>query len=392
MTAVAVSAQLGGTERVLLDLATHAVSLDVDLRVLVPIDGPLVARLGDIGIPTDVVPGSNAMLRSSQQAGYLWSATPAIGGLVSWARKLERHPYLFPGVLAYTIGFKAHLAVAMAQARPSVWHLHEFPPERTGRTWRALAHRLPNALVANSEAVGGAWASANPSAPKHGTTVVLNGVDLTRFQPHTPTKWIHDKLGISRERRLIGMPAVLARWKGHLEVIEAFRAIQGEFPDTDLVLVGGSIYDTLAEQRYAKQLKDVLESSRSRIHLLPFQHKIERVFPEFDLTVHYSVRPEAFGRVIVESMASGVPVVAADEGGPKEILGTNADEVGWLATPRKPEVLASVLRGALSQPATELADMGVRSRERAESHFASRRFAGEMADLFRLVACPPPMR
>ena len=380
------SAQLGGTERVLLDLATHAASLGVDLRVLVPIDGPLVARLGEIGIPTDVVPGSNAMLRSSQQARYLWSAAPAVTGLVSWARKLERHPYLCPGVIAYTIGFKAHLAVAMAQTRPSVWHLHEFPPERTGRAWRALAHRLPVALVANSEAVGAAWASAKPLAPRHGTTVVLNGVDLTRFQPRAPTKWIHDELGISRERRLVGMPAVLARWKGHMEVIEAFRAIQGQVPETDLVLVGGSIYDTLAEQRYAKQLKDVLGSSNSRVHLLPFQHQIERVFPEFDLTVHYSLRPEPFGRVILESMASGVPVVAADEGGPKEILGTSAEEVGWLAAPRKPDVLASVLRAALGQPAAVLTDMGARSRKRAEAHFSSRRFAGEMAELFRLVA------
>lgn len=392
MTAVAVSAQLGGTERVLLDLATHAASLDVDLRVLVPIDGPLVARLGEIGIPTDVVPGSHALLRSSQQEGYLWSAAPAVAGLISWARKLERHPYLFPGVLAYTIGFKAHLAVAMAQTRPSVWHLHEFPPARTGRAWRALAHRLPDALVANSEAVGAAWASATPHAPRHGTTVVLNGIDLTQFQPRTPTKWIHDELGIPRERRLVGMPAVLARWKGHMEVIEAFRAVQGEFPETDLVLVGGSIYDTLAEQRYAKQLKDVLESSHSRIHLLPFQQQIERVFPEFDITVHYSLRSEPFGRVILESMASGVPVVAADEGGPKEILGTSAEEVGWLATPRKPDVLASVLRSALGKPASALADMGARSRKRAEAHFSSSRFAGEIAELFRLVAPARPRK
>ena len=136
--------------------------------------------------------------------------------------------------------------------------------------------------------------------------------------------------------------------------------------------MGGSIYDTAAEKRYSKAVRDEIlktgtgefravmdmperrkaklsdsrsddtttsadvqpkvqpevlpevlpfHSDRLRVHRLNYQRKIERVYPEFDIVVHYSTRPEAFGRVIVEAMASGIPVIAANEGGPVEILG-----------------------------------------------------------------------
>jgi len=51
VTALAASAQLGGTERVLLDFAARAFEHDVVLRVLTPKDGPLIDILNQIGVP-----------------------------------------------------------------------------------------------------------------------------------------------------------------------------------------------------------------------------------------------------------------------------------------------------------------------------------------------------
>ena len=69
VTAVTVSSQLGGTERVLLDLARHAADLGLALRVVVPRDGPLVALLNAHHVPTTVVPAPATLLASSQQPG-----------------------------------------------------------------------------------------------------------------------------------------------------------------------------------------------------------------------------------------------------------------------------------------------------------------------------------
>jgi glycosyltransferase involved in cell wall biosynthesis len=187
------------------------------------------------------------------------------------------------------------------------------------------------------------------------------------------------------------MPAVFARWKGHEAVIEAFRLLENQFPDVHLVFVGGSIYDTVAEREFGESLARLISGS-ARVHTLPFQSNIERVYPELDLAIHYSLRPEPFGRVILEAMASAVPVIAAREGGPLEILGMDAVGAdgrpsvhhlavgGWLVAPREPATLAATIRSALASSPEELSRIGQLGRIRAEDHFSARAFARNVAD------------
>jgi glycosyltransferase involved in cell wall biosynthesis len=401
VAAIGASGQLGGTERVLLDLAANADDLGVDLRVVLPKGGPLIAALAERGVPAAVVEAPPRLLRSSQQPGHLWTAAPALFGLLQWSKRLRDHEFISNADLIYTISFKPHLAAVLGRLRPAVWHLHEFPPESTGGFWRFLARRIPDALIANSAAVAESWGP--PTAlPPYRLTAVCNGVDLDRFTPRRPTKWIHERLGIPPDRRLIGMPAVLAGWKGQREVVEAFRLIQDEFSDVDLVFVGGAIYDSVAEREYAAEIEELVggrgegrgergegRPAPPRVHLVPFQEDIEGVYPEFDVTVHYSTRPEPFGRVVLESMACGVPVIAADEGGPREILGGKGEGGGgWLVEPRNPEALARGLRDVLERSREELRVTGERGRRRAKELFSSRRFAEEVVAVFRSASVP----
>ena len=411
VTAVAASAQLGGTERVLLDFANRAFEHDIALSVVTPANGPLVEILDNIGVPTAIVPGPTLMLRGSQQAGKLWSLPPALLGILSWSRRLAKHELLRDADVVYSVAFKPHLALALSRCHPVVWHLHEFPPEMTGRLWRTLARRIPDRLIANSTAVGESWAVGQSGTVDDRTAVVPNGVNLDRFKPAEQTHWIHDRLGIPHDRRLVGMPAVFARWKGQLEVIKAFELAAERFPDVHLVVVGGSIYDTVSERDYGRELESQIATSNTgewaipdlqagkgekgkgksglgdsklveRVHLLPFQSKIERAYPEFDLVVHYSLRPEPFGRVIVEAMACGIPVLAADEGGPAEILGGGIGarrEAGWLVPPRDPKALSLALETALVLPSEVMRSIGEAGRRRAEDIYSWRQFAERVA-------------
>ncbi len=391
VTAVTAAAQLGGTERVLLDFANLAFEHDIALRVLTPCDGPLVEILNKIGVEAQVVEAPRKLLRGSQQPGSLTSIPGALWGLRSWSRKLARHPFIRDADVVYSVSFKPDVALALRRVHPILWHIHEFPPAATGRAWRMLARRLPDAVVFNSAVVGQAWARSEDGALKDRVTVVRNGVNLDRFKARPRTGWIHRELQLPADTRLVGMPAVFARWKGQFEVIDAFDLIRDEFPDAHLVLVGGSIYDTVAEERFGWELKSRVERDNSpkRVHLLSFQREIELAYPEFCLAVHYSLRPEPFGRVITEAMACGVPVIAADEGGPVDILGEGIGarrEAGWLAEPRNPEELARMLRSALRLPREVLESVGSAGRRRAEDHFSARRFAKELAGVLRGVA------
>jgi glycosyltransferase involved in cell wall biosynthesis len=393
---VSVSAALGGSEWVLLDFVSRAASLGVEATVVLPKDGPLGAALQAAGVAVAVVPAETTLLEMTQRAMLSPDGLLRFGrGLGRWSRAIAAAvaPLRSRGgaaPLLYSNGFKAHLACALLRGHRHVWHLHEFPPERLDIVWRTLAAVLPDARIANSEAVANAWARGAHARP----VVVGNGVDLERFRPSAKRYWIHDQLALSHEARLIGMPAVFARWKGHLKVVEAFERAAGRLDDVHLVLVGGPIYDTVAEQGYAEELvRRVRRSSASggsgpqplsdRIHFLKFDPEPWRLYPEFDLVVHFSTRPEPFGRVIAEAMASGVPVIAADAGGPREIVEDGV--TGWRVPPNDVLALSDCMVKALEADA---GPMRVAARRAAEQRLSADRFAREVAEVLRRVGAP----
>jgi glycosyltransferase involved in cell wall biosynthesis len=391
---VSVSSALGGSEWSLLDFASRAKSHNIEAAVLLPKDGPLKDEVKRAGLRAGIAPAPAGLLALSQRemlsvAGLFTLAT----GLASWSRALGAEARrIFGGAprVLYSNGFKAHLASALVRGPKRVWHLREFPPEQTGNVWKLLAGALPTAAIANSRAVADAWRMAGFRAP----AVVHNGVDLARFHPAPATGWIHESLGLDRSVRLIGMPAIFARWKGHLQVVEAFERAALELPDAHLVLVGGAIYDTSAERGFAEELvRRVGRASvggsgsrlNDRIHFLKFSTEPWRLYPEFDVVIHFSTRPEPFGRVVAEALAAGAPVIAAAAGGPVEIVEDGVS--GWLVPPGDVAAMAAAMVRALrASSGPEGAAMRAAARARAESRFSADRYAADVARILREAA------
>ncbi len=394
---VSVSSALGGSEWVLHDFVTRARRHRIEPTVILPKEGPLGEALLAADVAVCVAAAPPEFLELSQRAAFAVNGLARIGpGLWRWSRaiagaleKIAREPAGRP-VLLYSNGFKAHLACTLVRGCSHVWHLHEFPPETIGLAWRVLGGALPDASIANSAAVAQAWRYGPFLAP----AVVHNGVDVERFSPGPRTFWIHDLLALPHEARLIGMPAVFARWKGHLLVVEAFERIAAEVPDAHLVLVGGPIYDTVAERGYAQELSHrVRRSSQGggtprplsdRIHFVKFQPEPWRMYREFDLAVHFSTRPEPFGRVVLEAMACGIPTIAAAAGGPAEILEDGV--TGWLTVPGDVARLGERMVAALR---ADTGPMRAAARARAEAHFTADRFAEEVAGVLLRAARRP---
>jgi len=392
---VSVSAALGGSERVLIDLASQAGANGLDPLVVLPKPGELGTTLEGLGVPVAVAPASAEFLALSQRALSGPAALlPLVGGLRAWSKAVAgavaghfRADATDP-VILYSNGFKAHLACMLARGYRRIWHLHEFPPSFGAIVWRSLAQAVPEAAIANSSAVAGAWAGAGRGGP----VLVRNGVDTRRFAPIPRTGWVHDLVGLPRSARLLGMPAVFARWKGQLEVVDAFaRGPAREVPDAHLVLVGGAIYDTVAERNFAEELIRVVKGGTldlpggarplsERVHFVKFVSDPWRLYPEFDLVLHFSTRPEPFGRTIVEAMSCGVPVIAAKAGGPLEIVEDGVS--GWLVPQLDVPALASAMTSALR---ADLAAAGAAARRRIEEQFSVEGFARGVADVVRRV-------
>jgi glycosyltransferase involved in cell wall biosynthesis len=171
----------------------------------------------------------------------------------------------------------------------------------------------------------------------------------------------------SRQERsdlTIGMVGRLTAWKGQDVFLEAFaQAFRGT--DVRARIVGSALF---GEDVYAATL---VERARalgisSQVEFRGFREDIWAELDDLDILVHCSVRPEPFGQVVLEGLAAGVPVVAANAGGPKELITNGVD--GMLTTPGDSGDLADVLR-------TLAFDRALRSRIAA----AGRRRSGDFA-------------
>jgi len=94
----------------------------------------------------------------------------------------------------------------------------------------------------------------------------------------------------------------------------AFSALVRSVPDAVLVLVGEA--EPLCEE-VRQLIKE--RSLEGRVFILGFQEDPEKIYPAFDVFV-LSSGPEPYGRVVIESMAAGVPVISTIDEGPREII------------------------------------------------------------------------
>ena len=113
------------------------------------------------------------------------------------------------------------------------------------------------------------------------------------------------------------------------------------------LLVGDALF---GEQYYVQQLYQQLKTLNleHRVRSLGFRSDIPQLMAACDLVTHTSTAPEPFGRVIVEAMLCGTPVVAAAAGGAVELI--DHGQTGWLTPPGNARKLADIINICQSYP------------------------------------------
>lgn len=160
--------------------------------------------------------------------------------------------------------------------------------------------------------------------PKSKCTVVYNGIDINSFNNKNNT--------LSHELITIGFIGRLEQWKGIKTFIKAIPLVLEETKNVKFLILGEG-----NEKNTAQLLCKKLNISNF-VSFLGNIKNVPEVLPNFDLFVHASIEPEPFGRVIIEAMASRVPVISTNIGGPKEIISDGVD--GFLIVPDNPMELA----------------------------------------------------
>jgi len=338
---------LGGAELYLSDVVRPYKNR---ATVLLFENGPLVKRLQSEGLAVEVLHQHGGLQSVRKQSGLLGSlrALPDVYRLViQVARCARRHDLIFSNSQkSLIVGALAGFLVN----RPVVWNLHDmltadhFSPV-TRRIAVGCANALTDCIIVNSEATRKAFAESGGDVEK--THLVYNGIDPARFVPQslsTAEKSLDIGVQIPNEAPLVGVFSRLAPWKGQHVLIEALT----QLPAAHALLVGSALFD--GDASYAERLRRQAHKLGvdGRIHFLGFRDDIPQLMHAVDVVLHTSVAPEPFGRVIVEGMLAGTPVVATRAGGAVEII--EEGQTGWLVPPGDPRALATTLSNLFANP------------------------------------------
>ncbi len=317
----------------------------------------------------------------------------------------------------------AHLWRVLRRERPDVLHTHNPKPGLYGRVVGRLAgvpvvvntvHGLyatpddgwPKRLaVYGLEAVASRFSSAElvqneedlalltrwriSAASK--TTLLGNGVDLTRFAPLDATQTagvrarVRAELGLDGDAVLAGFVGRLVQEKG---LPELFAAAATLGRGTTVLCIGPDDPDkpdalTAAERRLAEA---------AGVRFLGMRDDVDRLYHAMDVFVLPSHR-EGFPRSAMEAAACGLPVVATDIRGCRQVVAPG--ETGLLVPTRNPAALAAAIAELAADPGRRAA-MGAAARRRAEACFDERKVVERVMATYARAGAPvagdPPGR
>jgi len=195
--------------------------------------------------------------------------------------------------------------------------------------------------------------------------VIYDGLDLADFQPRRQAADVRAELGLAHDAEVAGVVGNLQEWKGQTVLVEALDLLQKVHPRLVVLLVGGVHRSGAA---YADSLKALAESRgiASRVIFTGARPDVPDLMNAMDIVVHTSVRGEPFGRVIIEGMAVGKPVIATRAGGVPEFVNDGEDAI--LVEPGDAAALARCLDRLLD-------DAGERGRLSSSARISAERFA-----------------
>jgi len=210
--------------------------------------------------------------------------------------------------------------------------------------------------------------------PRDRLDVVYNGIDLAaaRSALRQSRPVVRRQLAVTDDTCLVMMVGNLREWKGQQVALEALLLLpQEQREQLRLVFVGeASEHDLPYKATLEARIREA--ALGDIVQFLGFREDVAELLAAADIALHASTTPEPFGRVLVEAMAHGAPVIASRLGGPAEIV---KDGTGLLFDPANPRELAQHLSDLLINPGRRAA-LGAAGRVRAEDFDVAAMVAG----------------
>jgi glycosyltransferase involved in cell wall biosynthesis len=311
----------GGSERQIVEFVRSAHPDHAECFVIcLGEEGQLASEVRDVGAPVFAL--GFVGVRSWSSAAVLWrlyrllrrEQPDAVYGFLFWGYSLA--------LPVARLAIPAATRVAARRSFPD----YDVPRHRVLSRLRRPADAVSDAIIANSAEVAAAWLRVNPRL-RGRMHVVPNGV-RTAGQSARRT---------DRRPAVIACVANLIAYKGHATLLAALELLPKEVA-WSLELAG----DGPERQNILKQIRD--RGLERRVRVLGLVEDMEPVFRDADIAVLASYT-EGLPNAVLEAMAHGVPVVATDVGGVRDLLEGGA---GIVVPPYDVAALASAIARMLA--------------------------------------------
>jgi len=215
--------------------------------------------------------------------------------------------------------------------------------------------------------------------------VIPPGVDISAFRPHSNPSLCRSKLGLPERTTILALGRLDER-KGfdlYVRAVGEVSKFEG-MPEVSFILSAGD--GSPQEEVERQELDDLIKELALKKEFIWLPVLSEEIIPTYYGAADVFVLPsryEPFGIVMLEAMASEVPVVATNNGGPAKVIDHGID--GLLGNPEESKKFAELIASLILKPDKRLA-FGQRARQKVEREYSWEAIADRFCDAYGIEA------
>ena len=151
------------------------------------------------------------------------------------------------------------------------------------------------------------------------TETIYNGIDPDLMRITQDAATVRSAHGISTDAKVIGVMGNIREWKGQETAVRAMPTILKYHPNTICLFVGDV---SPSDQYYYDDLVQLIKDLglENKVVFTGYTDQVANYLGALDIMLHTSIRPEPFGRVLIEAMSLQTPIVGAAAGAVPEII------------------------------------------------------------------------
>ncbi|MBW8011287.1 MAG: glycosyltransferase family 4 protein [Chloroflexi bacterium] len=269
--------------------------------------------------------------------------------------------------------------------RPHVWHIREpigegtvFPLAHRDRLSAWIIRQIGQEIICISEYTSQFFIQYGIKF-----TVILNGINTRDFnESKNRGNFLREKFKIGHSTIVIGMiGSLLADWKEHDLFLMAMALVLKQYPNTHFIVYGGASNLEINDDTIKLNQMVIDLGLTNHIVWSDYIDDIPAILSSLDIVVH-PVSREGSGRVVMEAMAAGKPVVAVKAGGVQELIEHGV--TGYLVEAKNPQALAKEVLNLISSPES-MEKISKRGRNYAHNHFSHERTASQIKAIYNKV-------